>query len=75
MTIGTLEYIHRIMQEDKQRKQDALEKARKTFREKRDAIENGEDGDYEYEENEADAAYNVFAEARNALQEFEGQEW
>lgn len=75
MTIGTLEYIHRIMQEDKQHKQDAHEKARKTLREKRDAVENGEDGDYEYEENEAYATYNAFAEARNALQEFEEQEW
>lgn len=75
MTIGTLEYIHRIMQEDKQRKSDALAEARRKLREKREAIENGAKGDDGYETDAKDWADREFTKARDALNEFEAQEW
>ena len=71
MTIRTLEFIHRILEEEKNKQYEAYA----LMRDKASLAEEEEAKNAEYLKRQAEYAWNKQVEAARALKEFEEKEW
>lgn len=75
MTIATLELIHHLLKEDLYQQEATRDRRRAELNQRRGEIDDGAPGDDIIEKQACDEAYDVWRRTKQALEDFEAQEF